>query len=86
MLLSGLLRYLFVATATLTPRLRGPVPSTYRGKTIAVLQMIALIVAIAPFSSPSVATSVAAIALLALMLSFSLDVVWLLRQPVSHAR
>jgi phosphatidylglycerophosphate synthase len=82
-LLSGLMRYLFAAAVVLVPRLQHPVPSTMRGKTIAVLQMIALIVALAPVCSPAVSAWIAAIGLLALVLSFSLDVAWLLRQPVS---
>jgi phosphatidylglycerophosphate synthase len=83
-LLSGLMRYLFAAAVVLVPRLQHPVPSTMRGKTIAVLQMIALIVALAPVCSPAVSAWIAAIGLLALVLSFSLDVAWLLRQPVSR--
>jgi phosphatidylglycerophosphate synthase len=83
-LLSGLMRYLFVASARVMPRLRRPVPSTYRGKSIAVLQMIALIVALSPACSVAAAGVVAATALLALTLSFTLDVVWLLHQPLPH--
>jgi phosphatidylglycerophosphate synthase len=82
-LLSGLMRYLFAAAAVLFPRLQHPVPSTMRGKTIAVLQMIALIGALAPICSPTISARVAAVGLLLLVLSFSLDVVWLLRQPVT---
>jgi phosphatidylglycerophosphate synthase len=84
-LLSGLMRYLFAAVVAILPRLRRPVPSTFRGKTIAVLQMIVLIVAIAPFVSRAVSAPLAAVGLLALVLSFSLDVAWLLRQPVPDA-
>jgi len=84
-LLSGLMRYLFAAAAVLLPILQRPVPSTCRGKTIAVLQMIALIVALAPLCSPAVSSGIAAFGLLALVLSFSLDVVWLLRRPAPHA-
>lgn len=83
-LLSGLMRYLFALAAAALPRLQRPVPSTYRGKTIAVLQMIALIVALAPVCSRPASVWVAAMGLLALVLSFSLDVVWLLRQPLPH--
>lgn len=83
-LLSGLMRYMFVASARVMPRLRRPVPSTYRGKSIAVLQMIALIVALSPACSSAAASAVAAVALLALTLSFALDIVWLLRQPLPH--
>ncbi len=79
-LLSGMLRYLFVAAALLWPLLRHPVPSSYRGKTIAVVQMIALIVAIAPVTPVKLSTAVAAAALAALSVSFLLDVVWLVRR------
>ncbi len=79
-LLSGAMRYLFAAAGVVVPLLRHPVPSSSRGKTIAVLQILALIVAIAPFSSAELATAVAAIALGLLTASFLLDVVWLVRR------
>jgi phosphatidylglycerophosphate synthase len=82
-LLSGLMRYLFGAVVAFIPRLQRRVPSTNRGKTIAVLQMIALIVALAPGCSRPASAWVAAVGLLGLVLSFALDVVWLLRQPVA---
>lgn len=82
-LLSGLMRYLFAAAVALVPRLQRPVPSTFRGKSIAVLQMIALIVALAPFCPPAVSAWIAAFGLIALVLSFALDVAWLLEQPVA---
>jgi phosphatidylglycerophosphate synthase len=84
-LLSGLMRYLFAAAVLLAPRLQRPIPSTMRGKSIAVLQMIALIMALAPVCSPTISAWIAALGLLALVLSFSLDAVWLLRQPVPDA-
>jgi phosphatidylglycerophosphate synthase len=84
-LLSGLMRYLFAAVVALVPRLQRPVPSTHRGKTIAVLQMIALVVALAPVCSRPTSAWVAAAGLFALVVSFSLDVAWLLRQPVPDA-
>jgi len=80
-LLSGLMRYLFAGLVVLIPRLERPVPSTTRGKSIAVLQMIALIVALAPLCSPPASSSIAALGLLGLLASFALDVAWLLRQP-----
>ena len=83
--LSGLMRYLFGVVVAMVPRLQRPVPATQRGKTIAVLQMIALTVALAPFCGPPISAWVAAAGLLALVLSFSLDVAWLLRQPVPDA-
>ena len=78
-LLSGLMRYLFAAVVAIVPRLQRPVPSTTRGKSIAVVQMTALIVALAPGCPPAASVWVAAAGLLALVLSFSLDVAWLLR-------
>jgi phosphatidylglycerophosphate synthase len=85
-LLSGLMRYLFAIAAVLWPLLRRPVPSTYRAKSIAVFQMIALIIVIAPASGSGLAVTVAAAALIALIFSFSLDVVWLVRQSETHDR
>ena len=85
-LLSGLMRYLFALAAVFWPLLQRPVPSTYRGKTIAVFQMIALIIVIAPASGSGLGVTVAAAALIALIFSFSLDVVWLLRQSETHDR
>lgn len=75
-LLSGLMRYLFLAAAALIPLLRHPVPPSYRGKTIAVLQMLALVVAIVPFCPLELASAVAAVALGLLIVSFLLDIVW----------
>jgi phosphatidylglycerophosphate synthase len=85
-LLSGLMRYLFAAIAASVPRLQRPVPSSLRGKTIAVAQMIALIVALAPLCSRPASTGIAAVGLLALVLSFALDVLWLLAQPAVDVR
>ncbi len=82
-LLSGMLRYLFAAAALLWPLLRHPVPSSRRGKTIAVLQMLALIVAIAPITSVGLGNVLAATALAALSASFMLDIVWLARHRVA---
>lgn len=79
-LLSGLMRYLFAAVIAFIPVLQRPVPSTLRAKTIAVLQMVALIVALAPLCSPSASVWITAAGLAALTLSFSLDVIWLLRR------
>lgn len=84
-LLSGLMRYLFAGVLALVPRLQRPVPSTFRGKTIAVLQMIALVVALSPVCGSVISARIAAAGLLTLALSFSLDFVWLLKQPVPDA-
>jgi len=74
---SGLLRYAFVAAGRALPALRHPLPPSQRRKTLAVAQVVALIVTVAPFVPMSVSVLVAAVALGALMLSFLVDVVWL---------
>jgi hypothetical protein len=59
--------------------MRSPLPPRFRRKAIAVVQVTALIVTIAPFVAPSFGELVAASALLALAISFLLDVAWLKR-------
>lgn len=78
-LLSGLMRYLYAAAAALLPRLRAPVPSSGRGKSIAVIQMLALTVVLTPWCPRPICGWVAGAALGALTLSFALDVRRLLR-------
>jgi phosphatidylglycerophosphate synthase len=77
----GLLRYAFVLAAMLVPALRGDLPPSFRRKSIAAVQMIALLVVIAPFVPASDSAPVAALGLLALATSFGIDIWWLLRRP-----
>jgi phosphatidylglycerophosphate synthase len=76
-LASGLLRYAFVAAGRALPALRQPLPPSRRRKILAVAQVVALIVTVAPFVPVTVSVPVAAVALGALTLSFLVDVVWL---------
>jgi phosphatidylglycerophosphate synthase len=79
-LLIGLMRYLFVAAGWLLPWLTGPLTPTLRGKTVAVVQMVTLAVALAlPRALASPATA-AALALL--VWSFAVDVrrLWVNRE------
>ena len=78
-LLSGALRYAFVAAGRLEPRLRRPLPESRLRKTVAVAQMVALVVVIAPVGTPMLRTAVAGAALAALVGSFARDIRWLLR-------
>jgi phosphatidylglycerophosphate synthase len=73
-LLCGLMRYLFVAGGWLLPWLRGRLEPTLRGKTIAVVQVLALSVTLVPVVRVPLSTAVAALALLTLTWSFALDV------------
>lgn len=79
-LLSGALRYVFVLASLALPWLRAPLPPSFRRKTVAVLQTVALLLATAPFVPLPASALIAAIALLALLASFLIDVAWLRRK------
>ena len=79
-LLSGLLRYVFVAAGWLWPWMRSPLASTLRAKIICVVQIVALIVAMAPTIAPPASSVVSAVGLLALCYSFLIDTLRLRRQ------
>lgn len=79
-LLSGLLRYVFVAAGWLWPWMRAPLASSLRGKIVCVVQIVALIVAITPTIAPPTSSVVAAVALLALSYSFLVDTLRLRRR------
>ena len=81
----GLLRYTFVGASVLLPWLRNPLPPSERRRAIAVVQMVALIVALAPVVPVALSAPVAGIGLAALSLSFLLDMVWLF-QNASQVR
>ena len=78
-LLSGLLRYVFVAAGWLQPWMRAPLEATPRGKIICVVQIVALIVAMAPAIAPPTSSLVAAVGLVALSYSFLVDTLRLRR-------
>jgi phosphatidylglycerophosphate synthase len=72
-ILSGLLRYIFVAAGWVWRWMRAPLASTLRGKILCIVQIAALIVAIAPPMTPPASSAVAAVALVALCYSFLID-------------
>jgi phosphatidylglycerophosphate synthase len=76
--LSGLLRYVFVAAGWLLPQMRQPLPESRRRQTICVIQVVALILALEPFVAPAASELIAGAALLALVYSFAVDTRWLL--------
>jgi phosphatidylglycerophosphate synthase len=80
-LLSGLLRYLFVAAGSIVPRLRDPLPPSRRRQTTCVIQIAALIAALLPATAPALSARVAAVALAILCSSFLIDILWLCRRP-----
>src|SRR5665213_3357744 len=75
--LSGVFRYAFVGAGMVVPWLRRPLPHSARRKIIAVVQVVALIVTLAPFVPPAMAARVAAVGLCALTASFAVDILWL---------
>ena len=83
----GGMRYLYLAAGWLFPLLRRPLPlyriADRRRKTIAVIQSVALLIALAPATSSSWAAIVCAIALSMLVYSFASDIV-LLACPRLH--
>ncbi len=74
----GLLRYAFLLGALVLPALRGPLPESFRRKTIAALQMVALLLVICPWVPTPASAVIAATALFALSFSFLTDTRWLL--------
>jgi phosphatidylglycerophosphate synthase len=76
-LLSGLLRYLFVIAGWMMPWLGGPLPFSRRRQTICVVQIGGLMLALTPAIPPPASTLLAGIALAALCYSFLVDTLWL---------
>jgi phosphatidylglycerophosphate synthase len=78
-LLSGLMRYLFVGAGRLWPWIRGPLAPTLRGRMICVVQLAALVLAVAPSITPPGSAVIAALGLAALSYSFLVDLLRLWR-------
>jgi phosphatidylglycerophosphate synthase len=80
-LASGLMRYAFVALARPWPWLARPLPPSRRRQTACVVQIVALLVALAPVTPPAIAWAVALAGLGALTWSFAVDIAWLAASP-----
>lgn len=77
----GLLHYLYRAAALVLPALSTPLPPSLRRRMIGGSQSIALAALLAPSLPSEAAPAVAGIALSALLMSFAIDLRWLLRTP-----
>ena len=75
----GLIRYLFVLAGWLWAPLGGELPPSFRRKAICVVQVAALLVALAPVVPLSMAAGAGGLALTLLVYSFAVDVLWLVR-------
>jgi phosphatidylglycerophosphate synthase len=78
--LSGLLRYGFVAGGAVASWLREPLFASRRRQTVCVIQIAALTLVMVPAIQPPASTALAAAALAALSCSFLIDTVWLWRR------
>jgi phosphatidylglycerophosphate synthase len=80
-LASGFMRYCFVIASWVWPALAAPLPPSFRRKTICVLQLVALLLALAPPVGSGAATLLCLAGLLLLGYSFALDCLSLLVSP-----
>jgi phosphatidylglycerophosphate synthase len=76
-ILSGLLRYVFVAAGWVWPWMERPLEASRRRQTVCVVQIVALIAALEPFVIRPYSTAIAAGALAVLAGSFLVDTRWL---------
>ena len=76
-LTSGVMRYIFVGAGLLWPVWAAPLPPRKRRQTLCVSQLIALIIALAPFVPAAIGSAVCLAGLILLGYSFGVDVVWL---------
>ena len=84
-LVAGALRYIFVAGGALWPALRAPLPASFRRKAVCVAIGVALVIALVPALPATAAGILAGAGVLALVYSFAVDTVWLLRQQEHSA-
>jgi phosphatidylglycerophosphate synthase len=85
-IMSGLLRYLFVAAGWLLPWLQNPLPSSRRRQTICVIQIVGLTLSILPVIGRPLSLLPASVALIALCYSFLVDTLWLWRHAAPARR
>jgi phosphatidylglycerophosphate synthase len=76
---AGLLRYVFVAAGHALPRLARPLPPSRRRQAVCVVQIVTLIVCVAPPFVPPASGAIALAGLVLLAWSFALDTAWLAR-------
>lgn len=79
-LLSGAMRYLFVAAGMVWQWLRRPLPERRRRKAVCVLQVLSLLIALVPAVPVPWSSGIAAAGLVLLCYSFLVDVAWLRRR------
>ena len=76
-LVTGLMRYIFVGGSWVWPALAAPLPPKKRRQAICVAQIATLVLAMVPSVPPEVASPLCLFGLAALIYSFAVDVAWL---------
>lgn len=84
-ILSGSLRYLFLAAAWILPWMKAPLPQSLRRQTVCVIQIAALLAVLLPFVASPASDLLAAASLCLLCYSFAVDTIWLARQRHASA-
>jgi phosphatidylglycerophosphate synthase len=79
-LLSGLLRYMFVAAGWIWPWMQRALFPSIRRKAICIVQIVGLLVTLLPGVTPPASAAIAAASLAILSYSFLVDIVWLWRR------
>ncbi|WP_311063051.1 CDP-alcohol phosphatidyltransferase family protein [Halomonas sp. DWK9] len=82
-LLIGGMRYLFVAASLPFAWLNAPLNESFRRKAVCVWQVVAMLLALTPLTSPLLAGVLALSALITLTYSFGVDVRWLYQHRTS---
>ena len=82
---AGALRYMFLAGGALWPVLAAPLPPSFRRKAVCVAIGIALVIGLVPAVPAAAAGVLAGAGVLAVVYSFAVDTVWLLRRRETAA-
>jgi phosphatidylglycerophosphate synthase len=76
---AGALRYMFLATGALWPALAAALPPSFRRKAVCVAIGASLVIALVPAVPAAAASLLASAGVLAIIYSFAVDTVWLIR-------
>jgi len=79
-LTAGALRYVFLVSGALWPPLAAPLPPSFRRKAICVAIGVALVIGLVPAVPVAAAGVLAGAGVLAVVYSFAVDAVWLIRR------
>jgi phosphatidylglycerophosphate synthase len=84
-LAAGAMRYIFVLGGWLWPVLALPLPPRRRRQSLCVVQLVALLLALAPPVTPAWGSVICLVGLLLLGYSFGVDVAWLMARPKAES-